>query len=372
MSIFHTIDPPECGKNQDVIFVQDITQSFTIPNFRPVMHALQFIVGALKTQASNNVNVGLVLYPYIFDKKMFPDRGASLNISLTENCLSAVKSLENLGYSIYNSEYHGEVTHSYDALEFIGNNIINDMQQPTTVLTITDGVSTPSDNSINRITTAINKIRQSRPSTRFYAAGVEIGNFIRNDNRARFINELKALGGSSGDDSHHTRSNSDIVTFTRDVIDLLVNASVLCPNQSKLITIFPLNDTYIAASVCVWVGADPGIFFRGIFKRGTAAPLLRTVLPIADLCNQDTCLMQGPQYEQARSNQFLGLYIFSAIQLALGRVSVNFLCHLQGQQSRLRLTAVHSLIICNAWKTTRIHISTGLTSMIVYRKISVL
>lgn len=201
------------------------------------MHALQFIFGALTTRAVDNVHVGVVLYPYIFVLNNSPDRPASLNISLTTSCTSAVESLEALSYSVFYDDYQSEDTRSYEALEFIGTNVISEMTQATTVITLTDGPSeiynnvppTSSQYPINRINTAVRSIQQSRPSTRFFAAGVEIANSVSDDNL--FTEELKALG--EGLDSHYRRTNSNIDDFTDTVIDLLVDASVLCPNQSK-------------------------------------------------------------------------------------------------------------------------------------------
>lgn len=201
-----------------------------------MVHALQFIVGASKSQESN-FNIALVLYPYLFDNPGLQDRPASLKISLDTSCTTAVEGLDDLAYSV--DELQSTLTSSYGAIEYVEDNMVDGMNLPTTVMTLTDGPSnipegissTSSRYPINRINAAISRIQQSRPSTRFYAAGVK-ADLITESDDALFSEELRALGENNV--SHSERTDSNITEFTNLVIDLLVEARVLCPNQSKM------------------------------------------------------------------------------------------------------------------------------------------
>lgn len=209
----------------------DITQSFEVNSFRRTIFALQNIFGALKT-GSDDMKVALVLYPYVFSGKGYSYRPSSINISFSDSCMTSIKNLEKLAESVFYSKYQSEDTRSYEALEFISDGIIG--TKPTAVVTVTDGPSESTNlvpNPLGRIAAAISKIRTTRPSTRFFAAGVELDEENRVSSPESFEAELLALG--EGIKSHHILVQNGIVAFIDGFLDLLVKGNVLCPNQSK-------------------------------------------------------------------------------------------------------------------------------------------
>ena len=185
------------------------------------MRALEFITSALKAQASNGISVSLVLYPV--HRKGAEDIDARALFDLSADCSDAVGRLNQLAIDIYSKEYQSEETSSFEALEFIENSMIKSLPQQTTVLTITSGPSDATD-AISRINKAINNIIKDRPNTRFYSAGL----VTKYDD---FDKELAALGENVP--SHTTKTYEDVIAFSKSLVGLLVNASVLCSTQGK-------------------------------------------------------------------------------------------------------------------------------------------
>ena len=203
--------------------MQDLSQSFSLVAFIGVMQAIEVITATLKAQASMyNVNVATVLYPVYRNGGL---RTASrVLFGLSTDCSPAVAELDSLAHNFNFRNFQSEVTRSFEALELILESIIGSITQPTTIMTLTDGPSDTFD-SINRINEVVRNIKQIRPDTRFYSAGLE----TRRDDS--FDAELAALGENNP--THTAQTSIPDQAFTRLVIDLMVEASILCPNQSE-------------------------------------------------------------------------------------------------------------------------------------------
>ena len=205
--------------------MQDVTQSFSPTTFIGVMQAIEVITATLKAQASMyNVNVATVLYPvYRRGRLQTPSR---ILFGLSTDCSTAVAELDSLAHDIHFSSFQSEITCSFEALELILESIIGSITQPTTIMTLTDGPSDTLD-SINRINEVVRNIKQLRPDTRFYSAGL----VLRSD--YSFDAELAALGENNPTHTAQISVSEGILAFTRLVTDLMVEASILCPNQSE-------------------------------------------------------------------------------------------------------------------------------------------
>ena len=189
----------------------------------------------LKSNDEDDVGVALVLYPYIYDRTRRMNRPASLNISLDTNCMDTVDNLEKLAIDVFFDQ--SEDTASYEALELLEKGPAT--TRPTAVVTLTDGPSdvlnmdSPSSPNypINRIRTAIQTIqaKQTGGLARFCAAGLDIS--VPAGQEALFADELLALG--EGIPSHSKVTGADVSVYINTVLDLLVDANILCPNQSK-------------------------------------------------------------------------------------------------------------------------------------------
>lgn len=194
------------------------------------MHTLQFVVGALKTNTDNDI-FGVVLYPFVFPSGDYPNRPATFNISLGASCSSAVQSLEDLSYSVFYGGYQSEETRSYDALKYLMMFFKEAKKEATTVITLSGGASEThnipeSSNGfpIIRIASAIRKIRVVQPDIQFFAAGININTLLD-------LLEVFALSESIPSHSVIIRTSQDL---TGEVVDLLVDANILCPSQGEI------------------------------------------------------------------------------------------------------------------------------------------
>lgn len=221
LSVFFTFTaaPPTCGQKQDIVITLDISQSFKLIEFRTTLLGLQYIVGALKAKESNDVNVAIVLYPSYYDNEL---ETASYAIAdLEDDCSTVVEKIHKLSYDI--AFIQSENTYSYEALEYIADNMVDSLTQSTTVMTI---AVSPSDvDSTTEIGQQIKKIKDNVAEARFYSVG-----WLSKGDGDRFDEELLALGENIP--THTSRINDGALLSTQ-VVNELGNASVLCSDQGK-------------------------------------------------------------------------------------------------------------------------------------------
>ena len=245
---FYTAVIP-CGKNQDIVFVFDTTQSFSTVRARRIIRAIQLMVGALDNN-DNGLRAAAVKFP---PKATFSEsQQSSLFIVPLEDadCTVAVKNLDKL--SFYLDRFQSGDTDVYESLEFLSTEI--DPEKSTAVITITSGISDGYEENKdssryppNAIQAAMsmNKFSDAR-QVRFFAIGDTT--YIPAGQQANFEEELDAL-------SNHVPANkrkissSDDRGFINEVLSFLQESNILCKEQG----IDRWNISVAFSYACAWL-----------------------------------------------------------------------------------------------------------------------
>ena len=190
------------------------------------------------TTFESNVRDALVHYEILAQRHRpgRPQNGPNLNrdsgyiYNFTSSCSGITKEIDRYAGALIERDRSYE-TSSSSALKFIADNVPIDYNRRVSIVTITDSFSS-SRNRISEIRTNIAKIKDKvrspvtgNTNARFFSIGIKAQHTGRGDD---LVEELLALADSD-------RSRSLYITyddFIDTLLNLLVEASILCPSQS--------------------------------------------------------------------------------------------------------------------------------------------
>ena len=214
---------------QDVVFVLDITQSFSITRVRRIIRAIQLMVGALDNNTAN-LTVAVVNYPY--KTNSLPYKKSSFIVRLGASCIQAAETLDEL--SVYLDRYQSENTYAARALEFLSKNI--NTEKLTSVITIMSGISNGFEEDKDSTDYPPNAIKAAMSMNRFKDAEqvkfFVVGDMtkVREDKRDDFEKELDALSNDIPE-NRMAISNRDDRGFINQTLSFLQEGNILCKKQ---------------------------------------------------------------------------------------------------------------------------------------------